>query len=332
MRPRVYQWCARGAALLAAAALGLVWRANHATDAARDELARLATQRSALEARARTLSSKQRELELATAQARLALAQLDASAKRSAAAPPAISHDHGTDPLSDPLATPPNTTAKATLWEHLSRRDPEMQAIQLAADRAKFVTTYGPFFKTAQLTPDRIDRLTELMAQRAARDSDLLATIEAKGLSEDDPAIRALRDRTEDDFQAAQRQLLGEDGYRRFDEYRSADLVRDTVRSLATNAAALDIPLSPQQAEQLTQAIVQSAAAARPNEFVKLSTIDWERVENSAKTILTSQQMTLLTQSGASVHGHQSRFNLRLTRLINAAREADLKVDGGTTP
>jgi hypothetical protein len=298
--------------LLAATALALTagrlgWlalRDSAEAEASASALATLASRRAALAA------------DLPRAEARLAAATAERTRAESALAPLSAPKP------APPASTPPRARDSAST---ALRKDPALQSLSLTAERARLAAQYGPLFRQFGLSAAQIAQFQTNVIHRKEQDADLEAAIESKNLDENEEAVMRLRGITEDEYTAAQRQLLGDDGVKQLKEYEVTQPARDAVRGLAATAVSMGLPLTPQQAGQLTQAIIAQADRPDPGAWATPESVDWDRVEAQAQLILTAPQLALFRTVEPHLEtSHGSVFDGRMMRLITAAREADL--------
>ena len=211
-------------------------------------------------------------------------------------------------------------------------KEPEMQNLQLASSRMELANTYAPLFRRLNLTPEQITRFQDNALERMAHNTDSGTAMRAQGLSQDDPVLEKLREQAEAEYLQSQRTLLGETGYRQFQEYERTADARDVVRGLAGAAAVAGLPFGAQQAEQLTQVLANASSSYRSGQSAELDEIDWAIVDAQVQTILSESQLKLFqTTEPHGPYGMGSRFLLRMNRLIDEARKADMAA-GAATP
>jgi hypothetical protein len=83
-----------------------------------------------------------------------------------------------------------------------------------------------------------------------------------------------------------------------------------------------DLPISAQQAEQLTRAVASASAAYRNGKKLEMGGIDWEAVDTQAQTILSAEQMALMTRADLPGAG-ASRWSGRVMPAILHATGAE---------
>jgi hypothetical protein len=286
------------AGLLFGLIVGLAWqlRGWRRAELMRAELAR---QRAQLQARAI------RE-EQALAELRRAKAASDGnSVALSPAAAPAAAEK------------PPGATYPSSFREWLE--EPKVQVLYLASRRADLAQSYGPFFQSEGLSLEQIEKLCDLLIKHAADIDDVGAVREARGVSFDDPEIKALSERSLAEFTAGKIELLGAEGVRRLMDYERALPVWTYVGKVAGAAALENVPFSRQQAKDLAGMMTDTSGSYRRGGQAQLAEIDWKAVQSRAPAILSPEQMKLLQgeQQGRGSSPQAARFSQAVFRAIN---------------
>ena len=148
------------------------------------------------------------------------------------------------------------------VWEQRAlARDPKLQALCLAAERAGLAQKFGPLWSSLGLSADQIARFSEIAMEGAGLMLDITSSAQAQGLDESDPAVAGLRRQAEDQQAAAQIDLLGEPGYQQLKECERQAPMRSFVDALAGGLAIIGDPLSGPQASQLARVM----AGANPS-------------------------------------------------------------------
>lgn len=207
------------------------------------------------------------------------------------------------------------------------RKDPALQALKLAAERAKNVVKYGPLFRRLGLTPEQSEGFLASVARRKEQDADCDAAVQSLGLAEGDEAIARLRGKAAKEAEAEQRAGLGDEGYRQAKDYETTLMLRGTVAAFASSAVMAGLSLTTQQAEEMTRIVVGASERRKPEGWVVLNSTDWDAVDARACGVLTPKQFALFQaiEPHAALDGMGSRFSARLERLSDRAREADMR-------
>jgi hypothetical protein len=307
-----------GLGLVIAGGTGVAWRERaHAADAtrARTEIEHRAAEwraeRANLEERLRSAgeTKAEREAELARLGAEKSAGQPASAFSNKPAAADAK----------------PRSPKRADVWERSIRTDPGLQALRVAADRARRTIEYASFFRERGLTPEQVTRFQEIAMARDEAMADIGAAVQSQGLTEDDPSVERLRSAANAEFKSAQTALLGADGLERLREFETTLSSRSAVRGLAAVALGAGLPLSPQQAEQLAEVLAENRARAISSDS-KLS--DWNAVDERARTFLSPEQLALLQRIEPSAHGAGGRHWRKLGESIQAARQHERSTGG----
>lgn len=256
----------------------------------------------ATEAGRRALAGRRTEL---TARLQRGEAEL-AAAKKPAAAVVAVEESKKVAP------EPPE---EVSLIEQL--QDPKLQVLHFAMERAFLRQRYGPFFWKEGLTPAQIDRLSDVLVRSRMNSYDLSEIHRTQGLAFNDPAMRAQRDRDKAEVEAGLRDVLGEAGYARLDDYRRSIEIREHVGKIAGAAALEGVPINREQADALVNALAATTplfGSGGPAEFGR---IDWKTAEAQAQGILSPAQMKVLREDRPM--GGRSRNAEAADRAIDRA-------------
>jgi hypothetical protein len=207
------------------------------------------------------------------------------------------------------------------------QKEPAFQLLWLADHRAALAGSYGPLFQKLGLSAAQVSKFQESALRLAEQTMDIDALKRSKGINDTDPAVIRLQTEAKAEYAAAQRELLGTDGYRQLQEYDRTKSVREMVNGIAGGAVVIArAPLSAQQTEQLVQAIGTASSGNREDGSVNTDTVDWAMVDGRAKEILSETQFAFyLTMEPPLPMG--GRFQSRLYGAVHRANEAD-KVDG----
>ena len=219
-----------------------------------DEHARTATQRAA------ALERRLRQLRASVAKAR---ADADANAAELAAA------------AKQTAEWDPRAEGTAFMQRH---PDVNKALHDWVLSRARF--QYGPLLQQLHLSPAQADRFLELMT----KSNRLLMPFGPGGRQlefslGDDDGLRTLGADLND--------VLGKDGMAQFHAYQHTMAAREDVTMLANSLAFSDAPMTAEQANALSAAIVAHTHATRG---APRPVVDWPAVSADAQTILTPAQ------------------------------------------
>ena len=316
MATRVFS---RGSTWLALGALGvavLAWNEHQAAHAARAARATAVRNEAALAAQAWSWRVRLARAECDAETAREELAKLAARAvAEEKAMAPAAAKPTGAD------ATHPQVRA----W----RRDPVVQALELAATRGRLEARFAPMFKRLGLGPERAEKFISNLMALEERFADLNAAATVKNLDDNDDAIARLRGEAMKEYEVAQRELLGAEDFRRMTDFQWAMPVRESVAGLAAVMTTAGVPMTAEQAEQLVELIASERGPPTEVHRLPFSESDWQRMDRSARAILSDGQFAIFQTVEPNTSVMNSRFSGRLNWLIDQAREAEAKEAGG---
>ena len=295
------------AALITALALVAGWKSVRAARAAEIVVAAIARNRI------------NAEKDLRQEAARLAAAEKDRSVLQSQL-------DELQKPKRTEKVTPPPPTValndaerviKASLEKSAQREeDPKVQNLSFASMRVSLAAKYAYLFRTLGLSSEQSEKFLDITLKRVEQGVDLGAAVRAQGMSADDPVVDKLGLQMRQECETAQRELLGEAGFRQLQDYeRTADM-RELVRSTASAATVAGTPFTPPQAEQLIQVLANANDKYRSGGKASVQNTDWGAVEAPARAILSEAQYSFLQLSSR-------RLSRQADDLIDRARKAD---------
>lgn len=299
-----------------AGAAALAWKDTRRKSEIQTAITMIAQKRSRLDAEIR-----EREQWLATADGNRVRLQSERDGLLKAKATP-------TTPVeAKKTATAPTSSAlmaQALQQFENDQKDPKIQVSQLASRRSKVRSTYELLFRTLGLSPAQIEKFQEIAARLEAQKMDLNAILgeEVKAnqvISEGTwSAVKKLQAKADADYQSAQRELLGETGYRQLQDYERTSPVRTMVSGLAGTAVLAGLPISAQQAERLTQVLANASSEYQQGRTASLATVDWNLVDAQASDILTESQLSLFKTAEPAEGGRYG--SLYSTALSNAMK------------
>jgi hypothetical protein len=206
---------------------------------------------------------------------------------------------------------------KASLEKSAQREeDPKVQNLSFASMRVSLAAKYAYLFRTLGLSSEQSEKFLDITLKRVEQGVDLGAAVRAQGLSVDDPMVDKLGLQMRQECETAQRELLGEAGFRQLQDFeRTADM-RELVRSMAGAATVAGTPFTPQQAEQLIQVLANANDKYRSGGKASVQNTDWGAVEAPARAILSETQYAFLQLSSR-------RLTRQADDLIGRAIKAD---------
>jgi hypothetical protein len=294
-----------------AIAIGIAWRAWAAADSAEAGRARVGT----LQAKTETELRQVNEVLAATERAHIAAeAALAALRDAKPAAPPKETGG---------VAKSPTENRGVTHPAELLAKDPKLQVMQLAAERARFETTYGPMLKKLQLSAEQVAKLRDAHVRSEEQKADIAAIAREQKLTRDDPVLAKLNRDAFDELRAVQMEVLRPDGYAVLQDYEHTLPARAIVERFAGAMAIADKPITAGQAERLTEIVAQASGAAG-RDRIDLGRTDWSQVDERAASVLSAEQLALFTRI-EPVGGGQSRWMAQFNRAMQEARKSVIR-------
>lgn len=192
-----------------------------------------------------------------------------------------------------PAAAPMRGGSAAAVQEFMARH-PEVQRAALDHWRAQTAAQYGPLFKALGLSPDQIERFKDLAAQGVS------GTVTGPN----GEMIRYNTGGNRPEAQVQLRALLGEEGFKRYEEFDAIDtpawqLTTELAGALFDTAA----PLTAAQSEQLLRILIENRA---PKEWSARPVYDWGAIVPKAERVLSGAQLEVLASYRAEDEFHQA--------------------------
>ena len=231
-----------------------------------------------------------------------------------------------------PAATPPVPRATASAPDlgrqrfEEAQKDPAVQLLQLAAEKARAARAYGPLFQKLGLTPDQVAKFEDNVAHRnqQLRQANILlrpaANSGVPASPEATAALAKVRATANSDYALAQHELLGTAGEAELAEFERILPAQNTASALAGSAVILGSPFTAQQTRQLAQVLAQNSPAYQTGGYATDETVDWNAVDRQAQSFLSPAQVDILQHVGAANSG---RFWGEFSRAMTEADQAD---------
>ena len=296
-----------GTGVLVVVGLGVAWHHAGLVREAEAELAKLAGRRATASAEMQRLETRVAAVDGERVELRQTLATLQAAPL--AAAKPATAS----------TSAPPRLPSIA---ERL-QREPETQILWIAYQRSRATQRYGALLRALALAPFQVERFHVILSRRDEQNMDLNAVMSEQGLSARDPALVKTRQKTEAEYQTAQREFLGDEGYRQLLDFERTAPIREMVNGWAGGAVAITrAPFTAEQGEQLIQILANASESYRRGHVTNTFDIDWDTADAKAREILSDAQFTLFKtmEPPLPVGG---RFQSQLYRCGGQAQRAD---------
>lgn len=156
--------------------------------------------------------------------------------------------------------------------------------------RAHLVSQYAPFYYRASLSNAQVDRLEVMLTDHWQSMADIEAIVETKKLNDDDPSVQELRAKAEQTLHNAEKELLGEDGFQRLQDYKRTLLAREFTASVAENLYFTEKPLNADQAEKLTSLLTDNNEPYIKGKTFNTDETNWVKVREQMQSILSPMQ------------------------------------------
>lgn len=175
------------------------------------------------------------------------------------------------------------TEARAAL-DRLAASDPELQQLYVRQQTVRHRSTYGPFYRSAGLSPEQIERFERVMAEYAQATIDVPVSAMVQGVPKNDNAVGTLMNRAVDERNRELREVLGESGFIAWSDFDRFRKMRTLAEDMAKELYYTETPLTWQQADALTQIV---RTASRQGE----GKVDMGFVVDEARKVLAPEQL-----------------------------------------
>ena len=144
---------------------------------------------------------------------------------------------------------------------------PEMQKMMAAQMKSQIERRYAQLFKQLNLGPEQTEKLKALLVEREAAAADVMMVAAQKGINpmQNPKELQKLVVESQAESDTAIKDLLGDNGYSQYQDYRKTEPQRNTVAQLQQNLGYTDVPLNSTQAVQLTQLLAETSPARTGN-------------------------------------------------------------------
>jgi RNA polymerase sigma factor (sigma-70 family) len=195
---------------------------------------------------------------------------------------------------------------------------PEASQLVTAEIRANMIKNYARLFSSLGLSSGQIDQFLDLMVRSQAG-------LWWNSARQEPIAEFGLADLTKDEREAKLHELLGDAGYRQYQEF---DRTNTAWRFAAQVGGAMYFtatPLTADQAGALVQILSQNSGDYQKGRSVSLSSVNWDAALDHARAVLTESQLAAL----ASLRD-QNQFQQELNQAMNQAKQTFIQ--GATGP
>jgi len=192
-------------------------------------------------------------------------------------------------PSAAPKAAAPNP-------RDLLLRDPKLQTLWLNSLHGNIARNYALFFATAGVTPAQVQRLEAAMIKRDEQLMDLSGAAQTQG-QDSQAAIATLQQQARADYEAAIRDVLGDEGVRQLQEYDQSASARVFVGGMAGMAVLEDVPLTPAQTERLTKIITTPPPQGAGDRSGRNDQANWDAADSQVREFLTPKQFEVFQRA-----------------------------------
>jgi RNA polymerase sigma factor (sigma-70 family) len=182
---------------------------------------------------------------------------------------------------------------KTALGKDFSAKNPDSGPLIAAHDRARNAQKYAALFGSLGLSPEKQAQFLNLLSQR----QDLgLTWYSAPDTGTPSATVVAGTDSLSlDEVTAQLRNLLGDDGFKAYQDFGRAGEAQALAQRLAASLYATDTPISKAQGTQLIQILAQSSPDYQSGKTLwNVSQVGWDTAFSNAQAILSAPQMDAL--------------------------------------
>jgi len=213
-------------------------------------------------------------------------------------------------------------------FEKRMKNDPRFQKDYYQQWQYAWKRPYVVFLAKEHLTPDQIDKFTKALVQREMDKDDLRLTLEAQGLPADAPSGLPIKQQSQEAFQQAIEDIVGPDGYARFEIHDRQSDIRELMGYYAAESDLSGSPMTPDQVEQMVDYIAQNNPDFQKGKAINANQIDWPAVDEQARKIMTPEQYDLFTHTDP-FFSYASRWMQKVNQAIDDIGNASKQKAGG---
>ena len=140
---------------------------------------------------------------------------------------------------------------------------PEMQRLRTLQQRAALDSRFAPLFKALNVSPEKLDQLKTLLAEKESTMQDVMMAARDQGVDPraDPEAFRKLVASAQTEVNSQLKSLLGDEGYAQYEQYAQTQPQRATIEQLRQSLSYTSDPLTDTQASQLVQILAATSPA-----------------------------------------------------------------------
>lgn len=140
---------------------------------------------------------------------------------------------------------------------------PEAQRLRVLQQKAALDSRFAPLFKALNVSPQKLDQLKTLLAERESTMQDTMMAARDQGIDPrtDPEGFRKLVTAAQSETNTQLKSLLGDEGFAQYEQYAQTQPQRATVDQLRQSLSYTSEPLTDTQASQLVQILAANGSA-----------------------------------------------------------------------
>jgi hypothetical protein len=138
--------------------------------------------------------------------------------------------------------------------------NPEFQRLMAIQMKGRLSQTYGPLFKSLNLSPDQLAQFQSLLADKQQSLMDVMQAAREQGINprEDPDGFKTLVNQAVSQSDASIQQALGDAAFQQYQQYQQTLPERNVVNSLQQQLSYTQTPLTDDEANQMVSLLAQN--------------------------------------------------------------------------
>jgi len=207
--------------------------------------------------------------------------------------------------------------ARVMAEQERRKTDPKFQKEDYEKEQFYLYGFCRAFFAKEHLTPDQTAKFINALVQFSMDSDDLKAVLQEQGLPANDPSGLLIQQQLRDAFGQAVDDIIGPDGYARYQTYSHQFVIRDMMGHYAANSVLIGSPMTLEQVDQMVDYVSQNNPDFQEGKFVNPSQIDWPAVDEQARKIMTPEQYDIFTRADMDIGVRYSRWRQKVLLAID---------------
>lgn len=197
--------------------------------------------------------------------------------------------------------------------------DTVFREAQIKLHRAGLALTYGPFYRSLNLSPAQVAEFEDAMSEYFRTNIETSVVAGEQGLAPSDPKLAALMKSPIDRLNTRLMSALGQRGIVQLAPYDQTVSARETVNALAGHLYYTDVPLSVSQANQLTALVAANTGQLQAQGLTATPRqVNWTAVLEQAKGVLAPGQLSTL-----QALGEREQYQQQISELATRAQASN---------